>query len=181
MSASQTRTESKTADELLFNHYLRTGQRLTGQAAQAFLETKGYVAPDRPVQQKSAEMVLFEHYLRTGQRLYGDAAVQFVERKYNHNHDPEDGRFTIGTGGGSLARSSAVQPFRTPRTVAALPTHMAALSHLSVQPMMAARPKPKPNPAPTPPPWARTHPGERLPVWHPRDRSTERGLPADWR
>jgi hypothetical protein len=29
-------TETKSADDLLFSHYLRIGERLTGEAAQAF-------------------------------------------------------------------------------------------------------------------------------------------------
>jgi murein DD-endopeptidase MepM/ murein hydrolase activator NlpD len=110
MSARQTLTETqletKTAADLLFSHYLRTGERLTGAAAQGFLEQKGHVVAEGQAERKSAESVLFEHYLRTGERLFGDAAVQFLERKFNPYHDPEDGRFTFGPGGGSLVRSS---------------------------------------------------------------------------
>jgi Phage tail lysozyme len=57
--------------------------------------------------QKSAECLLFGHYLRTGQRLDGADAKRFVERKFNPNHDPEDGRFTFGAGGGSLTGHGA--------------------------------------------------------------------------
>ena len=105
-----TSSETKTAEDLLFSHYLRTGECLAGKAAQAFLETKAR-DDERDREQKSAETVLFAHYLRTGERLYGEAAERFLERKYNHNHDPDDGRFTFASGGGSLGpRSIGHQP-----------------------------------------------------------------------
>lgn len=70
---------------------------MTGQSA--FIETK------------SANRRAFEHYLRTGQRLAATEWQRLHERKFNPNHDPEDGRFTFalgGTsgGGGGLSRSS---------------------------------------------------------------------------
>ncbi len=91
-------TETKTAEYLLFGHYLRTGVRLAGAAAQAFLETKArHDEQDR--QLKSAESLLFSHYLRTGERLYGEAASQFFERKFNQRHYRENGQFArVGEG-----------------------------------------------------------------------------------
>lgn len=99
MPALQAHTEHKTALQLLFNHYLRTGERLIGEAAVAFLEHKANVAPDQPAGQKSAESVLFEHYLRAGERLYGEAAEKFLERKFNRRHREDNGQFArVGEG-----------------------------------------------------------------------------------
>lgn len=87
-----TTNETKSAEDLLFSHYLRTGERLYGEAAQLFLETKAR-AGERARQEKSAESVLFSHYLRTGERLYGEAAERFLERKFNQRHYVENGLF----------------------------------------------------------------------------------------
>jgi Phosphodiester glycosidase len=94
--------ETKSAADLLFSHYLRTGERLSGEPAQAFLETKAREVAGAG-ERKSAEAVLFAHYLRTGERLHGEAAERFLELKFNPHHDPDDGRFTFAPGGGSLA------------------------------------------------------------------------------
>jgi hypothetical protein len=45
-------------------------------------------------------------YLRTG--TYPDAAAH--ARKYNHNHDPYNGQFTSGPGGGSATNSGTTTP-----------------------------------------------------------------------
>ncbi len=102
-----TSIETKTAEDLLFSHYLRTGERLTGEAAQAFLETKA-CTDERDREQKSAESVLFAHYLRTGERLYGKAAERFLELKFNQRHYRENGQFAragegVSYGGGGAA------------------------------------------------------------------------------
>ncbi len=100
----------KSAEDLLFSHYLRTGERLNGEAAQAFLETK--VLDDAKVRQrKSAEAVLFTHYLRTGERLSGDRASRFLELKFNQRHLRENGQFAragegIFFGGGTAANGT---------------------------------------------------------------------------
>jgi hypothetical protein len=103
-------TETKSAADLLFSHYLRTGERLTGEAAQAFLETKARDAAGAG-EQKSTEAVLFAHFLRTGERLYGDAAERFLELKFNQRHYRENGQFAragegVGYGGGEGGDSS---------------------------------------------------------------------------
>jgi len=77
------------------------------------------------VETKSAARLAFAHYLRTGQRL-PDSGFESnklkLERKYNHNHDPENGQFTFGSGGsGSLARSGGTPSRvggRTPQSTA---------------------------------------------------------------
>jgi hypothetical protein len=117
--------------------------------------------------QDTVESLLFSHYLRTGQRLYGELAAQFIEQKFNPNHDPDDGRFTFGSGEGSLP----------PRASSGGITRMARMRDK----IAPAKPAVTPKSTPTSLPWAKTHPGERLPVWRSRDRSTERGLPEDWR
>jgi hypothetical protein len=89
-------TETKSAADLLFSHYLRTGERLSGKAAQAFLETKAREDAGAG-ERKSAESVLFAHYLRTGER--------FLELKFNQRHYRENGQFAragegVSYGGG---------------------------------------------------------------------------------
>jgi hypothetical protein len=84
--------ETKSAEMLTFSHYLRTGERLTGEAAQAFVETKAR-ADERVRLLKSAESALFSHYLRTGERLHGEAAEHFLELKFNQRHYRENGQF----------------------------------------------------------------------------------------
>jgi hypothetical protein len=115
----------------------------------------------------TVESLLFSHYLRTGQRLYGEAATQFIEQKFNPYHDPDDGRFTFGPSGGSLP----------PRVHSGGSGQTTRMSMIFPPDQRAAAPKRKPAPLP----WAKTHPGEQLPVWRPRDRSTETELPADWK
>ncbi len=139
MPVSQTRNETKTADELLFNHYLRTGQRLNGAAAQAFLETKA--RDERRAQhEKSAESVLFSHYLRTGIMLAGEAAEPFLEQKFNPNHDPDDGRFTFGPGGGSLAPRIAVA--RIGNMTVSRQTANVPIANAASRPAQRAEPRP---------------------------------------
>ena len=87
-----TSAETKSAEDLLFSHYLRTGVRLNGEAARVFLETKAREVAHASVQ-KSAESLLFAHYLRTGEQLHGEAAARFVERKFNQWHLRENGQF----------------------------------------------------------------------------------------
>ena len=117
MPIAQNRPQNatKSAESLIFNHYLRTGAHLTGAAAQAFLETKSR-GEMQAQQQGLAESALFSQYLRTGVMLAGEAATEFLEQKFNPYHDPEDGRFTFGPGGGSLAPRQANSPSsrRTP-------------------------------------------------------------------
>ena len=52
---------------------------------------------------EAVELAAFGHYLRTGRRVDIDALTQTIERKFNPNHDPNDGHFTFGPGGGSLS------------------------------------------------------------------------------
>lgn len=56
---------------------------------------------------KSANQMAFAHYLRTGQRLTANEWEIFWQRKFNPNHDPEDGRFTFGPSGGGLGGATA--------------------------------------------------------------------------
>ena len=43
----------------------------------------------------------FDHWLRTGRLIRVDARWGAREVKFNPNHDPKDGRFTFGEGGGA--------------------------------------------------------------------------------
>lgn len=56
------------------------------------------------------ERRLFDHFLRTGVQVDIDAVALAWERKFNPYHDPDDGRFTFGPGGGSLAVRRQAQP-----------------------------------------------------------------------
>jgi murein DD-endopeptidase MepM/ murein hydrolase activator NlpD len=51
----------------------------------------------------SIERLVFDYYLGTGRMGDVDEVYAACERKFNPNHDPDDGRFTFGSGGGSLA------------------------------------------------------------------------------
>jgi hypothetical protein len=74
MSESQVRAEQKSGHQLIWEHYMRTGQRLMGEAVARFLEGTACVLEEPDTERKSAENLLFEHYLRTGERLSGEAA-----------------------------------------------------------------------------------------------------------
>ena len=57
-------------------------------------------------ERKSADQCAFNHYLRTGQRLTALEWTTAIGRKFNPNHDPENGQFTFGEGtSGALART----------------------------------------------------------------------------
>jgi hypothetical protein len=106
--------------------------------------------------QDAVESLLFSHYMRTGERLYGQAAVQFVEQKFNPNHNPDDGRFTFGPGGGSLAPRgmaggrlgmagmAVLRDFPPPSTHGT--ANMARMRSLLFPPKPADRPKPVSSP-----------------------------------
>ena len=140
-----TTTETKSAEDLLFSHYLRTGVRLSGEAARAFLETKAR-AEKRAEEQKSAESLLFGHYLRRGERLYGEAAERFLERKGNFRHYPENGQFaragegvSYGGGGGGGVRNSDGRIGQTRRVHSA---HVEQTKPVSVPPRPSTTPRP---------------------------------------
>lgn len=64
-------------------------------------------------ERKSTERLAYEHCLRTGQRLTTAEWRCIHERKYNANHDPQNGQFTFGpsgsvpaSGGGGANRGS---------------------------------------------------------------------------
>jgi len=70
---------------------------------------------------KSSQRLAFVYYLRTGRRVSAAAfVVQSLPHglKFNPNHDPHNGQFTFGPGGGSLGgegRDAAVdRPDATP-------------------------------------------------------------------
>ena len=48
----------------------------------------------------------FDHYIRTGERLTDDDWQSRFERKFNHHHDPDNGRFTFGPGGPKSSSAS---------------------------------------------------------------------------
>ena len=121
---------------------------------------------------KSAESIAFDLYLRTGRRVSPEFITELLEQKFNPYHDPNDGRFTSGPGGGSMtprARSPNAGGTSSQgildRVIASARTRLNRPEEPPV-PLEIV-----PPPAPSDPPWARTHPGQRLPVWHPRDRS----------
>lgn len=72
---------------------------------------------------KLAEELASGFYLRTGRLLKSEVFLGELQRKFNPNHDPDDGRFTFGQGGagggGNLAArltersGSRVNPGRT--------------------------------------------------------------------
>lgn len=72
------------------------------------------------VETKSAARLAFAHYLRTGRRL-PDSGFESnklkLERKYNHNHDPENGQFAFGSGetGGSASFARGGTPNIRPK------------------------------------------------------------------
>jgi len=59
------------------------------------------------VETKSATRRAFAYYLRTGRRLpdseFESNSLE-TGRKYNQNHDPQNGQFTFGPGGFRFAR-----------------------------------------------------------------------------
>jgi hypothetical protein len=123
--------ETKSAEMLTFSHYLRTGERLTGEAARAFVETKAR-ADERVRLLKSAESALFSHYLRTGERLHGEAAEHFLELKFNQRHYRENGQFArAGEGayfGGGTADVVLAASSHHSRATAAQPRGTSAVS-----------------------------------------------------
>lgn len=182
MPAAHSHRQTKTTEDLLFSHYLRTGQRLSGEAARRFLETKAHEPREPSPAQKSAESVLFSHYLRTGERLSGKAAAEFLERKFNPYHDPDDGRFTFKPGGGSLAPRQ--RPLST--VSGALDRRISTIGSDVSRAAMANRPqRPAQHAAaaqsPIPPDWARFHPGENLPAWRRKDPAKETAPVTTWR
>ncbi len=144
-----TTNETKSAEDLLFSHYLRTGERLYGEAALLFLETKAR-ADERARQEKSAESMLFAHYLRTGERLHGEAAERFVELKYNHRHLKPNGQFAsagegiyYGAGGGSESNGGFRNgDGRTGRTSRVPSVQAEQIKPTTVQPRPATTPRP---------------------------------------
>ncbi len=70
---------------------------------------------------RSVERMAFAHFLRTGRRIELAAlaeAVAEAEFKYNHNHDPRNGRFTFAPGslGGSSGLGHGVPKVRHSRS-----------------------------------------------------------------
>ena len=110
------------------------------------------------IDRNKMEMLAFGHYLRTGQRIDVDDVIAHSgrehesESKFNPYHDPDDGRFTFGPGGGSLAprnragagsarQSQTQRGSRTSRSPAPLP------SATKLPPVAAAQQGPEaPNP-----------------------------------
>ncbi len=56
-----------------------------------------------------AEELASGFYLRTGRLLRPEVFLAELQRKFNPNHDPEDGRFTFGSGGGGFGGRAATQ------------------------------------------------------------------------
>jgi hypothetical protein len=48
-----------------------------------------------------AEQIARSYYLQTGRLLKTEVFLAEIQRKFNHNHDPHNGRFTFGPGGSS--------------------------------------------------------------------------------
>ena len=62
------------------------------------------------------------YYLRTGHLLKTEIFLKGIQRKFNHDHDPHNGQFTFGLGGGSFdgnspAASMGVRPAGVPTPV----------------------------------------------------------------
>ena len=74
---------------------------------------------------KSADQKAFGHYLRTGQRLTTSEWQILWERKFNPNHDPENGRFTFGSGSGDPSRATASMASRRTSGAAPYPVRFA--------------------------------------------------------
>ena len=67
-----------------------------------------------PAQPTKSELDLAEElasgfYLRTGRLLKPEVFLAAIQRKFNPYHDPDDGRFTFGPGGGGSGGRSEVQ------------------------------------------------------------------------
>ncbi|MEO6717454.1 MAG: hypothetical protein ABIM50_09440 [Novosphingobium sp.] len=53
-----------------------------------------------------ARQLAHGYYLRTGHLLKTDVFLEEIQRKFNHNHDPNNGQFTFGTSGGHSGTNS---------------------------------------------------------------------------
>lgn len=58
-------------------------------------------------ERKSVERLAFEYWLRTGQHLTTPAEFMEAERKFNPNHDSQNGQFAFGPGGRASSASTA--------------------------------------------------------------------------
>ena len=50
-------------------------------------------------EQDLARQIARSYYLETGRQVDPEVFLAEIQRKFNPNHDPDDGRFTFGPGG----------------------------------------------------------------------------------
>lgn len=91
-------------------------------------------------ERKSAESLTFEHYLRTGEYLTSDEWFARHERKFNPNHDPNNGQFTFGSGGTGYAKGSRGLAKQSGRTIPINPKKASAPEHISQAPARSMTP-----------------------------------------
>lgn len=88
------------------------------------------------IETKSAARRAFAHYLRTGRRL-PDSAFESnsleIGRKFNQNHDPQNGQFTFGPGGSASVGGGGGAPSRVASGAPRSPT--------SIKPQEAEKPR----------------------------------------
>jgi hypothetical protein len=136
------------------------------------ISEKNMANQDGEIEEKSAELQAFEYYMRTGWTLPPSRFESAGERKFNPYHDPDDGRFTFGPGGGQLS----------PRASSSSAARMGPVDDfvrwMRGTPTAAVRPKPAPSPSSTTAPSPKA-PAVKVPQQAPATRTAAR--PAPWR